>query len=116
MPKTKNHSIKIVLDTEEPLPDGDTIYITGNDPVLGKFANKGLPMTRRAEMRWETKFPIDSNHLQFKFTLGSMDKEAITNIGEIPTNSHLHIVSDTEVYFVIEDWKMSLEKKDSSKD
>ena len=47
----------------------------------------------------------DSTHLQFKFTLGNMDKEAISNRGVIPGNSELMITEDKEVYFVLEDWK-----------
>lgn len=102
----KGHMVKIVLDTEEPLPDQDTIYITGNVPIFGEWHTKGLPMVRRAEMRWEKSFGVpDSTHLQFKFTLGNMGKEAISNRGVIPGNSELMITEDKEVYFVLEDWK-----------
>lgn len=102
----KERTVKIVLDTEEPLPDQDTIYITGNVPVFGAWQTKGLPMVRRAEMRWEKSFKVpDSTHLQFKFTLGSLDKEAVSNRGIIPGNSELTILEDKEVYFVLEDWK-----------
>lgn len=102
----KGHMVKIVLDTEEPLPDQDTIYITGNVPIFGEWHSKGLPMVRRAEMRWEKSFDVpDSTHLQFKFTLGNMGKEAISNRGVIPGNSELMITEDKEVYFVLEDWK-----------
>ena len=98
--------VKIVLDTEEPLSDQDTIYITGSVPVFGAWQTKGLPMVRRAEMRWEKSFEVpDSTHLEFKFTLGSLDREAVTNRGVIPGNSELTILEDKEVYFVLEDWK-----------
>lgn len=98
-------SVKIVLDTEEPLPESDIIYLTGNQKILGNWNPQALAMTRRSETRWEKTFDIDSAHLEFKFTLGSFDKEAVSNRGVIPSNSIIHAVRDTEVYFVIEDWK-----------
>ncbi len=98
--------VKIVLDTEEPLSTADLIYLTGNLPILGSWNPKGLAMTRRAETRWEKSFNVDdSSTVEFKFTLGSFDREAISNRGVIPGNSHLEVVRDTEVYFVIEDFK-----------
>jgi predicted alpha/beta superfamily hydrolase len=99
--------VKIVLDTEEPLSDQDTIFLTGNTAALGVWNPKGLPMTRRAETRWEKTFAVpDSNHhLEFKFTLGNFDREAISNTGVTPSNSIIEVVRDTEVYFVIEDFK-----------
>ncbi|MBP6793536.1 MAG: hypothetical protein KA143_00700 [Saprospiraceae bacterium] len=98
-------SVKIVLDTEEPLPESEIIYLTGNQTILGNWNPTALAMTRRSETRWEKTFDIDSAHLEFKFTLGGYDKEAISNRGVIPTNSIIHAIRDTEVYFVIEDWK-----------
>jgi hypothetical protein len=87
-------SVKIVLDTEEPLPESEIIYLTGNQTILGNWNPKALAMTRRSESRWEKTFDIDSAH-----------KEAISNRGVIPTNSIIHAIRDTEIYFVIEDWK-----------
>ncbi len=110
--KTSNHNlefrkVKIVLDTEEPLNAADTIYIIGNQPELGQWQSIGLPMARRAETRWEKTFNVaDSTPVEFKFTLGSLDQEAISNRGVIPGNSLIQVVRDTEVYFVIEDFKM----------
>jgi enterochelin esterase-like enzyme len=105
--KVNNHLVKIVLDTEEPLTEKDTIFLAGNAPTLGFWNPKGLPMTRRAETRWEQTFAVsDSNrHLEFKFTLGSFDREAVSNKGVIPGNSILEVARDTELYFVIEDFK-----------
>lgn len=102
--------VKIVLDTEEPLTDQDTIFLTGNTTCLGMWNPKGLAMTRRAETRWEKTFavPDSSHHLEFKFTLGNFDREAISNKGIIPSNSILDVARDTEVYFVIEDFKNPL--------
>ena len=101
------HLVKIVLDTEEPLTDQDTIFLTGNTSLLGLWNPRGLAMTRRAETRWEKSFsiPDSSHHLEFKFSLGSFDREAISNKGVVPSNSILEIARDTEVYFVIEDFK-----------
>lgn len=98
-------TIKIVLDTEEPLQESETIYITGNQSVLGAWNPSALSMTRRSETRWEKTFTVDSPHVEFKFTLGSYEREAISNRGVVPANSIIEAVRDTEVYFVIEDWK-----------
>lgn len=100
-----NTTVKIVLDTEEPLPESDTIFLTGNQKILGFWNPSALAMTRRSETRWEKTFEIDSAQLDFKFTLGSFEKEAVSNRGVIPSNSSIHAIRDTEVYFVIEDWK-----------
>lgn len=101
--------VKIVLDTEEALTDKDTIYLTGNIKVLGEWNPKGHKMTRRSESRWETTFAVpDHTPLQFKFTLGSFEREAITNMGVVPGNSSVEVNQDTELYFVLEDWKNPL--------
>ena len=105
IPADSATSVKIVLDTEEPLAESDTIYLTGNQKILGTWNPKALAMNRRSETRLEKTFDIDSAHLEFKFTLGSYDQEAISNRGVVPSNSIIHAVRDTEVYFVIEDWK-----------
>ncbi len=98
-------TVKIVLDTEEPLAEQDTIFLTGNQSALGNWQPHVTAMTRRSETRWEKSFPVDSSNLRFKFTLGNMANEAISNRGIIPSESHLEVVRDTEVYFVIEDWQ-----------
>ncbi|MEP7324130.1 MAG: alpha/beta hydrolase-fold protein [Saprospiraceae bacterium] len=107
LPKSNDHLVKIVLDTEEPLAETDTIFLAGNIPALGFWYPKGLAMKKRSETRWEQTFPVSdsSRHLEFKFTLGSFDREAISNKGKIPGNSILEVARDTEVYFVIEDFK-----------
>ncbi len=108
-PGLQGNAVKIFLDTEEVLPDEDTIYLTGNHAALGSWNPKGLAMTRRSETRWEKTFRVPKNtHLEFKFTLGSFDRESISNYGLIPNNSQLDVVEDTEVYFVLEDWKNPL--------
>lgn len=105
-PGLQGNAVKIVLDTEEVLPDQDTIYLTGNHEALGSWNPKGLAMTRRAETRWEKTFRVPKNtHLEFKFTLGSFEREAISNYGLIPDNSQLDVNEDKELYFVLEDWK-----------
>src|SRR5512134_1929478 len=87
-PGQQGNAVKIVLDTEEVLPDQDTIYLTGNHQVLGSWNPKGLAMTRRSETRWEQTFRVpDNTHLEFKFTLGSFERESISNYGLIPDNS-----------------------------
>ena len=102
-------TVKIVLDTEEALSEADTIYLTGNISNLGDWNPKGLAMTRRSESRWEKSFTVpDSTQLQFKFTLGSFEKEAVSNMGLVPGNNEMSIIEDTEVYFVLEDWKNPL--------
>lgn len=102
-------TVKIVLDTEEVLAENDTIYLTGNIDKLGAWNPKGLAMTRRSESRWEKSFSVpDSTNLLFKFTLGSFEREAMSNRGNIPGNNEMSIIEDTEVYFVLEDWKNTL--------
>lgn len=99
-------TVKIVLDTEEALSEADTIYLTGNIKTLGEWNPKGLVMTRRSESRWEKSFKVpDSTQLHFKFTLGSFEREAISNLGNVPGNHVLEVTKDTELYFVLEDWK-----------
>jgi len=105
-PKPVERAVKVVLDTEEPLNEKDTIYLTGNIKLLGAWNPKGLAMTRRSETRWEKTFTVpDSTQLQFKFTLGSFEREAVTNRGVVPGNNFIDVLKDTEIYFVLEDWK-----------
>ncbi|MDZ4708288.1 MAG: alpha/beta hydrolase-fold protein [Saprospiraceae bacterium] len=108
-PRQTERTVKIVLDTEEALSEADTIYLTGNTNKLGDWNPKGMAMTRRSESRWEKSFTVpDSTLLHFKFTLGSFEREAVSNRGNIPGNNEMFIIEDTEVYFVLEDWKNPL--------
>lgn len=88
--------------------DGEVVHITGNHPQLGMWNPSAIPMNSE-DGKWSISkiFPAGAA-LEFKFTRGSWDREALTDDGRVPQN-HVHYVEgDTILRFIITSWRESL--------
>ncbi|TAK93947.1 MAG: hypothetical protein EPO07_17490 [Verrucomicrobia bacterium] len=88
------------------VPEGvGTVYLPGNRPELGpwdpqKFALSGTGRTRTAVLHVP-----DGTELEFKFTLGSWEREGLGPSGTILPNHRLLADADKEVTIDIPDFK-----------
>lgn len=89
-----------------PLPAGVTVFITGNQPQLGNWNPCAVAMTRIAEDSWSISLSFaDDTALEYKFTLGGWDSEALSADSLVPPNSRLTVSGDTVVTVKITLWK-----------
>ena len=81
------------------LPDSAVIYITGNRPELGNWKPDVLPLKKSESGDWEITINLPIGfHLEYKFTLGSWEKEALGKNGSVRANSVLDVINDTIIY------------------
>jgi predicted alpha/beta superfamily hydrolase len=98
------YNVKIQVFTNEILP-GSKIYIAGNREKLGNWQPDSIELKRDNEY-WEAEFQFEHNdNIEFKFTKGSWDTEALDENGRISNNHNLLITKDTLVTFFVASWK-----------
>jgi enterochelin esterase-like enzyme len=81
--------------------DTDTVYITGNRPELGDWDPHGLAMSGTGRERSAVLHLPPGTQLEFKFTLGSWEREALEASGKVGPNHRLLVDADTVVKFDI---------------
>ncbi len=95
-----------------------TVFLTGNRPELGNWEPRVYAMTGTNQTRTATLQLPAGTKLEYKFTLGSWDREALGPAGTIPPNQQLTVDHDQEVAVVVsafrketvdylDDWKGS---------
>ncbi|UCE20458.1 MAG: histidine kinase [Gemmatimonadota bacterium] len=92
------------------LDDSSVVYITGNHEKLGNWNPGAIRLKKMSADIWSfsSQFPKGFT-LEFKFTKGSWEQEAVRENGEIPSNNYLDVIQDTTVSFVIKNWKDEFE-------
>jgi len=84
----------------------DTIFITGNNRKLGNWSPGVIPLKRINDSTWLRTISFPSNAiLEYKYTKGNWQNEALNNNGSIPQNSILKVIRDTIVVKRITKWK-----------
>lgn len=85
--------------------DSSVVYITGNYTSLGNWNPSLVPLIRLNDTTWYGEFYFDlSQALEFKFTLGSWEKEARSSDGKKLPNFNLKLKGDTVLMFTIKNW------------
>lgn len=92
------------------LPDGATVYVTGNNDQLGNWNPSAVPMEKQADGSWRKSlsYPIGTQ-LEFKFTLGRWGAEAVNAQGVAPSNYYLNVMTDLRSTYDIAGWKQGPE-------
>ena len=85
--------------------DVGAVYLTGNRPELGNWNPRGLAMTGSGRERTATLRLPSGSHLEYKFTLGSWDREGLGPSGTVMPNYHLLVDADTDVTIVLSGFK-----------
>ncbi len=103
--QNKQNKITIIVLTHG-LDTSSVVYIAGNNSSLGDWNPAEINLTKTNSSTWEKSFFFPAGtELEFKFTKGSWNTEALTNNGTVPPNYRLTIKKDTTIYFEIKKWK-----------
>ena len=88
------------------VPEGTgAVYLAGSLPELGPWKPDGLAMTGAGPERTARIMAPPGTTLEYKFTLGSWDREALGPSGAVPPNNRLVIERDTLVVHAIAGFK-----------
>lgn len=97
-------NVKFEVSTID-LNAGAIVHITGNDEQLGNWRPDAVQLEKMEEGKWTKSFSFDlGRKIEFKFTLGSWDTEALNIDGSIPPNFILEVLNDTTVKIKIDRW------------
>jgi predicted alpha/beta superfamily hydrolase len=109
-PQSKvNVTIKVITND---LPLGSSVYIAGNNPTLGDWHPDLIQLDETENGVWQKKFSFNKGeNLEFKFTLGSWETEALNDDGSVPSNYKLKVESDTTIEIRVNRWADVDEKK-----
>lgn len=85
--------------------DSEKVYISGNNFLLGSW-NPGLVSFNKInDSTWIKSFTfITDSQIEFKFTKGDWNNEALDQNKKVPDNYKLKINNDTALYFNINHW------------
>jgi hypothetical protein len=98
------HKVKIKLFTNEDIAETG-VYITGNHSQLGNWKPDSIEL-RKENNFWEGEFNfVNGEKIEFKFTLGSWQSEALTDDGKVPPNNILIVQNDTVLTYYVNNWK-----------
>jgi predicted alpha/beta superfamily hydrolase len=88
------------------VPDGtDTVYLAGSLPELGPWRPDGRAMTGEGRERTTQVTAPPGTTFEYKFTLGSWDREALGPDGKVPPNNRVLVDDDVEATHEIADFK-----------
>ncbi|MBN1998856.1 histidine kinase [candidate division KSB1 bacterium] len=98
-------NVTFTVRTAIPLKE-DSVYIAGNTELLGNWHPEAITMKKLDVSNWSLKleFPTGTR-LEYKFTRGSWDTEAVDSTGKVPDNYRLFVKNDTTVFSLITNWK-----------
>jgi len=99
--------INITLQVEAPtLSDSESVYVAGNTLGLGNWNPGKVVLEKFNKNLWRKTFQFSKGMtIEYKFTKGSWQKEALHNDATVPSNSILKIVKDTVVSVAINNWR-----------
>jgi predicted alpha/beta superfamily hydrolase len=88
------------------VPEGTgTLYLAGSLPELGPWRPDGLAMAGAGRERSAQVNAPRGTSFEYKFTLGTWDREAVGNSGVVPPNHRLLFAGDTTVVHEIAGFK-----------
>jgi enterochelin esterase-like enzyme len=82
-----------------------TVYLAGSLPQLGPWRPDGQALTGEGQQRSVQVTAPSGTAFEYKFTLGTWDREAVTYAGVTPPNYRLLLERDTVVTHEIADFK-----------
>lgn len=95
--------IKVVVISS--LPKDHKVFISGNQPELGNWDPGKVSLDKSSDSTWSKVFKFKPGDIiEFKFTIGSWDQEALDESGKVPGNFVHRVMADTILTFKIEQW------------
>ena len=96
--------IHLVVESDN-VPEDSSIYITGNHPSIGNWKADVVRLKMSEDNKWEITISLPAGfHLEYKFTLGSWEREALNKDGLVPANNVLDVMNDTTIRVRIDLW------------
>jgi enterochelin esterase-like enzyme len=94
------------------LDDSLSVYIAGNEEEMGEWNPSAIRLNKEMENSWKIQFSFPKGtKLEYKFTLGGWNLEALDDNGETKSNSKLPVANDTIVSVVVNKWGTSAPKR-----
>jgi predicted alpha/beta superfamily hydrolase len=84
-----------------------TVYLAGSLPELGPWRPDGRAMTGTGRTRSARVTAPRGTLFEYKFTLGSWEREALSPAGAVPPNHRLQIDGDIDAVHVVTGFKVS---------
>lgn len=84
--------------------DSNDVYIVGNLPQLGNWNPMKIKLNNKGLKHIITLNFNKSENIEFKFTRGSWQNEALDYYGNVPPNNTLTVNNDTTLIFKINNW------------
>ena len=82
-----------------------TVYLTGNLDIFGPWEPDGMAMQGQGTERVAVFSAPDGMLLEYKFTLGSWEREALGESGDVEGNLRLRIDGDTQAHHQVEKFR-----------
>lgn len=96
---------KIEVIVISSLPNNQKVFITGNKPELGNWNPDRIPLNKMNDSTWSKIFEFMIGEVvEFKFTAGSWDEEALDEAGKVSGNKVLKVSKDSVLVFYIDKW------------
>lgn len=96
---------KIEVIVISSLPEVQKVFIAGNKPKLGNWSPDKISLSKMNDSTWAKKFDFKIGEtIEFKFTKGSWDEEALNKSGKISGNITHKVSNDTTLVFNIKYW------------
>ena len=107
---------KVTFKVTAPGIKGDSlVYIAGNCPELGNWNPSAVPLIKLNDSTFEKIIPFNTEtEIEYKFTKGSWNNEALAPNGSVPGNSSLKVEKDTIVKISISKWKNGVTDQNKS--
>ena len=104
---SQNNQYKIIFEVQTvDVADSEFVFISGNDDLLGGWDPGLVKLEKVNDSTWSRAFWFsEGRNLEFKFTKGSWDYEALNKDGSIPTNNFLRVTNDTSLHFQVTKWR-----------
>ncbi len=94
-----------ILVLSSDLKETENVYIVGNQEFLGYWDPSKVKMTKINKGEYSISFKLEKySSIEFKFTLGSWDREALDENSEVPENFELIAEKDTVLVYNIKNW------------
>ena len=103
--RTQTEAVCIFRLTSDILDQEQPVYITGNQPELGYWHPDTIRMMNVGNHTWEYSMTLRvPASIEYKFTLGSWEKEGADGSGEALANFSLEITGDTVIHHRVAGW------------
>jgi predicted alpha/beta superfamily hydrolase len=96
---------KIEIRVISTLPSDQKVFIAGNKPELGNWNPGKISLNKINDSTWLKVFEFNIGEtIEYKFTLGSWEEEALNETGKKSENNIFKFSKDTVLVFNISNW------------